>query len=205
LGTFASLARRASLEWGTTAAERALPFPCDALALNGDAVLFRGASVNARVSTVYRWLCQLRVAPYSYDWIDNWGRRSPPCLSAGLEQLSRGQEFMSIFTLVEFERDRHVTLRTKRASGAERAFGDVRATYLIVAAGDGCRLLVKLLAKYPPGLVGMLARLLLPWGDLMMMRRQLLHLKRLAEQAPDASVDAASASGAGVSPNLRAR
>ena len=169
-------------EWGTTPAERALRFPCDALALEADAALFRGVSVNAPATTVYRWLCQLRVAPYSYDWIDNWGRRSPPHLSPALEQLSRGQEFMSIFTLVDFETDRHVTLRIKQASAAERAFGDVRGTYLVVAAGHGCRLVVKLLVHYPPGLVGMAARRLLPWGDLVMMRRQLLNLKRLAEE-----------------------
>jgi hypothetical protein len=182
LSTFFSLAGRASREWGTTADERALRFPCDELALEGDAALFRGVSVNAPTTSVYRWLCQLRVAPYSYDWIDNWGRRSKPYLSAGLEQLSRGQEFMSIFTLVDFETGRHVTLRIKDASGAEKAFGDVRVTYLVVPTGYDCRLLVKLLVKYPPGLVGLSARRLLPWGDLVMMRRQLLNLKRLAEK-----------------------
>ena len=144
--------------------------------------MFRGVSVDAPTTTVYRWLCQLRVAPYSYDWIDNWGRRSEPHLSTGLEQLSRGQELMSIFTLVAFETGRHVTLRIKKASAAERAFGDVRVTYLVIATGYGCRLLVKLLVKYPPGLLGMSARHLLPWGDLVMMRRQLLNLKRLAEE-----------------------
>jgi hypothetical protein len=183
VGTWASRARRASREWGTTAAERALPFPCDALALESDTVLFRGVSVNAPATTVYRWLCQLRVAPYSYDWIDNWGRRSPPRLSAGLEQLSRGQEFMRIFTLVDFETDRQVTLRIKTASAAERAFGDVRGTYLVEPTGHCCRLLVKLLATFPPDLWGMGARRLLPWGDLVMMRRQLLNLKGLAEKS----------------------
>jgi hypothetical protein len=179
--TFSSRAFRTSRQWGTTAAERELQFPCDALASEGDLALFRGVSVQASTATVFRWLCQLRVAPYSYDWIDNWGRRSPSHLIAGLDQLSRGQEFMRIFTLVDFESDRHVTLRIKQSSAAEKAFGDVRASYLVSAAGHGCRLLVKLLVKYPPGVVARGARCLLPWGDLLMMRRQLLNLKRLAE------------------------
>jgi hypothetical protein len=180
---FSSRARRASREWGTTAEERALQFPCDALAVEGDAALFRGVSVNAPTTTVFRWLCQLRVAPYSYDWIDNRGRRSPPHLTTGLQHLSRGQEFMGIFTLVDFETDRHVTLQIKKPSAAEKAFGNIRGTYLLAAAGHGCRLLVKLLAAFPPGLVGAGARHLLPWGDLMMMRRQLLNLKSLAERS----------------------
>jgi hypothetical protein len=172
---------RASREWGTTAAERALRFPCDAFALEADEVLFRGVTVNAPATTVFRWLCQLRVAPYSYDWIDNWGRRSPPRLIEGLEQLARGQEFMSIFELVDYETDRHVTLRIKRASAAERVFGDIRGTYLVSPVGQRSRLLVKLRAKYPPSLRGMATSRVLPWGDLVMMRRQLLNLKRLAE------------------------
>jgi hypothetical protein len=43
-------------------------------------------------------------------------------------------------------------------------------------------LLVKLAVNYPETVVGRLMRPFLPWGDLLMMRRQLLNLKQLAEQ-----------------------
>ena len=75
---------------------------------------------------VFRWLCQLRVAPYSYDLIDNGGRRSPQTLTPGLELLERGQRFMPIFRLAEFEPGRSITLRSRGT-----VFGDVVVTYRV--------------------------------------------------------------------------
>jgi len=168
--------------WGTAAAERALPFPCDRYVARPDAAYFRGVTVHARPAALFRWLCQMRVAPYSYDWIDNRGRRSPRTLTPGMERLAIGQSMMRIFTLVEFAQDRHLTLRIKHGTGAFRLFGDVALTYLIEPDGpDRCRLLVKIVVCYPRGPAGQLMRWGLPWGDFVMMRRQLLNLKALAE------------------------
>ncbi|HEY4910805.1 MAG TPA: hypothetical protein VIJ73_14950, partial [Methylomirabilota bacterium] len=87
-----------------------------------------------------------------------------------------------IFSLVDFAPDRHVTLRIKYGSGAFRAFGDLVVTYLIVPLEDErCRLLLKMAVRNPRGLRGALMRFALPWGDLVMMRRQLLRFKALAE------------------------
>jgi hypothetical protein len=56
-------------------------------------------------------------------------------------------------------------------------------TYLIVPLEDErCRLLVKMAVRYPRGLRGALMRFALPWGDLVMMRRQLLNFKALVER-----------------------
>ena len=43
-------------------------------------------------------------------------------------------------------------------------------------------LVVKLLVRYPPGFTGAVMRPWLPWGDLLMMRKQFLTLKHLAER-----------------------
>ncbi len=166
--------------WGTTQDECTRAFPCDALLPETSAVYYRGVTVQAPARVVYRWLCQLRVAPYSYDWIDNLGRRSPQQLTVGLDDLAIGQSLMSAFELVDFARDQHLTGRV-----SSRRFGDITVTYLIVPSADrSCRLLVKLLVAYPRGLLGGMLRLMLPWGDLIMMRRQLLNFKRLAEESP---------------------
>lgn len=163
--------------WGTDEHERSLPFPCDRYLERPDADYYRGLTIEAPAEVIFRWLCQMKVAPYSYDWIDNLGRRSPRSLTPGLDELVVGQRIM-IGELVEFERDRHLTMLTK--SGI---LGDSADTYLIVPRGpDRCRLLVKLLVCYPKGPLGWLTRLLLPWGDLIMMRRQLLNFKELSEE-----------------------
>jgi hypothetical protein len=167
--------------WGETEAERRAAYPCDSLIAEPHQVCHRAISVDAPAPHVWRWLCQLRAAPYSYDWIDNWGRRSPQELVPGAEDLEVGQRVMSIFRLVDFEPDRHLTLMLVRA---RRVFGDVAVSYLVVPEGaERCRLVVKLLVNHPgPAALRPLVRRVGPLGDLVMMRRQLLNLERLAEQ-----------------------
>jgi hypothetical protein len=168
--------------WGVEPAEMALDYPCDHLLGDFNADLYRGVTVHAPAAVTYRWLCQLRAAPYAYDWIDNWGRTSPRQLVPGLEDLVAGQTMMTIFELIGFEKDLHVTCRIKPRSPSRNLFGDVVVSYLVVPRGDGeCRLLAKLRVRYPAGPIGWLGRLVLPMGDLVMMRRQLLNLKGLAE------------------------
>ena len=169
--------------WGVSEAERRWRFPCDARCNGPDAALHRGVDVAAPSDLVFRWLCQLRAAPYSYDWLDNLGRRSPPTLTPGLEALARGQAVMTIFELCDFEPDESLTLVIPARNGAARVFGEVWVSYLVRPAPEGgSRLLAKLLVRYPPGLAGAVMRRVLPLGDLVMMRKQLLTLKRLAER-----------------------
>ena len=168
--------------WGTTAAERALAYPCDRYVEAPRDELFRGVSVNAPAAAVFRWLCQLRAAPYSYDWIDNFGRRSPRQLTAGLGALARGQRVMTIFELVEFEQDRSITVRIAERGRAHRLFGPAALTYMAAERPEGgTRLLAKISMRRSRGLIAGPVRVVLAWGDLVMMRRQLLNLKRLAE------------------------
>jgi hypothetical protein len=167
--------------WGATASERAAHYPCDALVANPDHALVRAIDVRAPPAATFRWLCQLRQAPYSYDWIDNGGRRSPRRLTPGLEQLAAGQKFMRMFELVEFEPGRQVTLAAKLPR-AVAMFGSLGVTYLVKPMTDGqSRLVVKLVVRYPRRIPFSWMRFLLPWGDLVMMRKQLENLGALAE------------------------
>ena len=145
---------------------------------NPDGAVFRAIDIVAPPAIVFRWLCQLRVAPYSYDLLDNLGRTSPRELTPGLDDLAVGQRVMTIFELVEFERDHHITLVLDRGRWL---FGDLAVTYRVTPAAGGSRLVVKMVARAR----GLLARALqpaMPAGDLVMMRKQFLTIKQLAER-----------------------
>lgn len=187
--------------WGTTAAERARPFPCDSAAHLRDQLLWRGITIDAPAACVWRWLCQLRVAPYSYDLIDNFGRRSPQHLTPGLDQLSVGQTVMLMFELIDFAApsaidraaEAHLTIAVKRWPRFKRLLGDAVISYVVVPVTPSrTRLLAKLRMRYPPAPVGLIERALLPWGDLVMMRRQLLNFKALAERDAGRAVSESS-------------
>lgn len=102
-------------------------------------------------------------------------------MTPGLGALAVGQRFM-IFRLVSFEHGSSITL-----DSTSWLFGRVALTYRISpGSGAASRLVVKLMVAVPPGALGLVDRLLLPAGDLIMMRKQLRTLKALAER--DASV-----------------
>ncbi len=175
--------------WGSTAPERAAAYPCDSLIERPDGAVFRAVDITAPPGLVFRWLCQLRVAPYSYDWIDNLGRRSPRQLIDGLDRLEIGQRFMSIFRLTAFEYGQSITVDSTTA-----LFGRVAGTYLVMpTTTNPSRLAVKLIFAAPRKLHGGMTRKLLPAGDLIMMRKQLLTLKALAER--DAATGCRSTAG----------
>lgn len=167
--------------WCTTPSERAESYPCDAL-FDGGNDLFRAVDVNAPADVTFRRLCHLRVAPYSYDWLDNGGRQSPRDTIHGVEALSVGDRIMRIFTLASFERDAHLTLRLTAPRG-RRMFGDIAVSYVVTpVSASRSRLIAKLRVAERGGPLRRLRFALLAWGDLIMMRKQLLTLAHLAER-----------------------
>jgi hypothetical protein len=167
--------------WGATAEEVAAPFPCDELGFPHDEVFHRAIDVDAPAPLVFRWLCQLRVAPYSYDLVDNFGRRSPPQLVPGLDRLAVGQRAMTIFRIAAFS-ESDLTLRLGLAPVAP-VMGDFAGTYRVLArSATRGRIVVRILVRYPRGPYGALLRKSMPWLDLLMFKKQLSTLKRYAER-----------------------
>ncbi|WP_241518633.1 hypothetical protein [Streptomyces sp. CB03238] len=167
--------------WGARPEELAASYPCDGLLGPSSEPWMRAVTVRTDAPTVFRWLCQLKVAPYSYDLLDNFGRRSPVELTPGAEVLETGQRVMTIFELVEFEQDRRLTLLLN-TPWAVRAFGEFALSYTLLPEGpDSTRLVVKMMVGRRPGVLGAVRMRAMAWGDLLMMRRQLYTLRDLAE------------------------
>ncbi len=171
--------------WGVTEAEVARRYPCDDLVADPELRAWRGVTVHAPPERLWPWVAQVRLAPYSYDRIDNLGRRSP-------------QQLRDLSDPVPGER--FTTSGTRRlgwivsAAPPEQLTGRIAGvfmSYLLVPEGDTTRLLLKLVGP------GRWTAPLLCVGDLVMARRQLLNFKRLAEQAaarPDTGAGGAQAS-----------
>lgn len=160
------------------------PVAADDVARAGERgrLVVRAVDSTADADALFLWLCQLRRAPYSYDWVDNFGRRSPRKADPSLLDLEVGQDVMTIFTLTAFEPGRSISLRMK-PGGPTRAFGAIEGRYEIEVLGES-RTRLRVLMWMPPvgRVLGGARRYLLAWGDLLMMRQQLLTLTALAER-----------------------
>ncbi|MFL4479441.1 SRPBCC family protein [Paeniglutamicibacter sp. ORCA_105] len=142
---------------------------------------FRAIDVDAPTNTVFEWVMQLRVAPHSYDLLDNYGRRSPQTLDRSLLDIQVGDSVMRIFTVTAVVPGASMTLRVNDGSPT-RLFGPLSVHYGVDRLGDGSRLSAQLVVPPAAGAFKGLRQYALAWGDLVMMRRQLRELKRLAEQ-----------------------
>jgi hypothetical protein len=120
---------------------------------------------------LWPWVAQIRLAPYSYDWIDNLGRRSPQRLM-NLPEPVVGEPFSTAAT-----RPIGRILATEPATHLTAEIIGAYMSYVLVPQGRSTRLLMKLVTST--------SRWVAPWlsiGDLVMARRQLLNLKALAER-----------------------
>ena len=161
--------------WGVTEQEVARAYPCDALVVTPYLPLWRGVTVHAPVERVWPWLKQMRLAPYSYDWVDNLGRRSPRTLSE-LPEPCAGDPFTRTGNRWEVGR---VLAAEPNGHLTATILGAVMSYVLVPTGPHGrdTRLLLKLVlqrrAWWGPAVA---------LGDWPMARRQLLNLKALAER-----------------------
>lgn len=124
----------------------------------------------------------MRLAPYSYDWIDNLGRRSPRRL-VGLPEPRVGEAFT---TAGGQQRGRIVSADAgKHLTGT--VLGAFMSYVLVPQEHNTTRLLLKVVMQATRWVAFGLSV-----GDLIMARRQLLNLKQLAERHQGNCVEVAT-------------
>ena len=168
--------------WGTTAQEAAAHHPADAHVPAGGRHFVRAVDVDADPATTWRWVCQLGVAPYSYDLVDNLGRRSPRTLTPGAERLHLGQHVL-FGPVVQLVTGRLLVVAAQGLG--RRVCGPVAMSYEVVPGRRTPSRILLCLAVGPPRrplpVLDRAWQALLGAGDLVMARRQLLTLRDLAE------------------------
>ncbi|GAA4964817.1 polyketide cyclase [Pseudonocardia tropica] len=132
---------------------------------------WRGVSVAAPAAAVWPWVAQIRLAPYSYDWVDNLGRRSPQ----ELVELPEPQ-VGDTFTATGGRRLGRILSVGPGVQLTGSILGAVMSYVLVPQGPDTTRLLLKVVMGGPRALAPLVSV-----GDLVMARRQLLNLRRLAE------------------------
>lgn len=156
--------------WGVSKAETRVHYACDDFVDNPALEAWRGVTIDARPETVWARVRQVRIAPYSYDLVDNLGRRSPRELR-DLPDPAVGDPFTRAFG-----RDQGRVVAVEPGRQLTALIMGAHMSYVVVPAGAQTRLLLKVVAD--------LRRWLAPavsLGDLVMARRQLLNLKELSE------------------------
>jgi hypothetical protein len=156
--------------WGVSDDETSRHFPCDDLVSAPALEAWRAVDIAAPAHAVWPWVAQLRVAPYSYDWIDNRGRRSPREL-LHLPEPEVGDNFTSsggrpLGRIVSVDTGQQLT-------------GTIMGAYMSYVLRPKGELATRLLLKVVVQTTRYSVALSL--GDLVMARRQMLNIKRLAE------------------------
>jgi hypothetical protein len=157
--------------WGVTDSEISRRYPCDEFVVSPALQAWRGVHVEVPAEAVWPWVAQVRLAPYSYDWIDNLGRRSPREL-VGLPEPHVGERFTTaggreVGRIVSVDPGKQLTGTIMGAF----------MSYVLVPQEHDTRLLLKVVMQTTRW-----AALGLSVGDLIMARRQLRNLKQLAER-----------------------
>jgi len=73
--------------------------------------MLRRIEIKATASDIFIWLKQLRIAPYSYDFIDNRFRKSPDYIIQNLPPLKISAHFLLAFHITEFEENSFIAGR----------------------------------------------------------------------------------------------
>lgn len=145
--------------------------------------LLRHTEIAAKPSVVYAWLKQLRIAPYSFDFIDNPSGKSPCYIIENLPPLKVNNHFLLAFHVLEFEEDTFILCRFCEPINKplDLCLKQMYIEYRIENLEKGIRLWCKIRGYYNRDIVTKGFFVIFSLVNKIMMARQLHNLKRLSE------------------------
>lgn len=145
--------------------------------------LLRRVEINAGAPDIFVWLNQLRLAPYSYDFIDNKRRKSPRYIIENLPPLKINTHFLLSFHILEFEDNSFIACRFCEPINTPLSIylRGLFLEYRIVKQGDRSILWCKIKGYYNTDLSSRGFFIFFSAINKIMMNKQLKNLKKLSE------------------------
>ena len=169
--------------WGATPEEIASPVVGDNLCSDARVSATRCITISAPPHKVFPWIRQMgfgRAGWYSYDWIDNLGKKSARQVQPEWQDIKSGSHVpagpISFFASVVNESHEYVLSTSTNGFGKRMCF---TLAYELRPDPSGTRLVTRMRARInvPGGRI--IEKFLLAPGDGIMLRKQLLTLQRV--------------------------
>lgn len=156
--------------------------------------LLRSIDINASLDDIFVWLSQFRVAPYSCDFLDNEFRDSPDFVIKGLTPLRKYTHFLLAFHIVSFENNSYIALRFCEPIlfPFNYSIESLFMEYRIVSYGKGTKLYCRTAAFIKKGLFSKLFFSFFLLLNKIMLKRQLINVKKLAEKLSNKEIECKS-------------
>lgn len=144
--------------------------------------LLRCIEIQAGERDIYVWLTQLRIAPYSYDFLDNPGRKSPGYIIENLPPVRINTHFLLAFHVTGFEENKYISGRFCVPVNPliSRYFREMYIEYRIQGFGTSSILWCKVKGWYNKDIASKGFFKIFSAANLIMTVRQLRNIKRLS-------------------------
>ena len=169
--------------WGATTEEVNSPVIGDDLCRDASLVATRSITIDAKPQDVFPWIRQMgfgRAGWYSYDWLDNLGRKSATTIHEEWQSVEAGDTVPSgpiSFTAAIVDAPRHFVLEIK-SLGKKSPKLHFTLAYELRDDPQGTRLVTRMRSRINLPFGSLFERFILGPGDGIMLRRQLLTINR---------------------------
>ena len=173
--------------WGATPEEIQSPVVGDDLCSAATLIATRSITISAPPQEVFPWIRQMgfgRAGWYSYDWLDNLGRKSATSIHDEWQTVEAGDKVPSgpiSFTAAIVEAPRHFVLEIK-SLGKKSPKLHFTLAYELRDDPHGTRLVTRMRSHISVPLGSLFEKLILGPGDGLMLRRQLLTIRQNASK-----------------------